>query len=155
MKLSIRDMALEDVEEIIDIEIKSFSTPWSKVSFYSEIHNKNSINKVAVIDGKVCGYICVRCFEEECHLLNLAVHPDFRRRGIATLLMNKVISQLKKRGCRFIFLEVRASNTIAQRMYEKFGFNQVGVRRRYYINPIEDAIIMAKELDNSFENMKL
>lgn len=146
MKLSIRDMLWEDVEEVIDIEIKSFSTPWSRTSFYSEIYNKHSINKVATIDGKICGYICVRCFEEECHLLNLAVHPEYRRRGIATLLLKTIISKLKEKKCRFIFLEVRASNIIAQRMYEKVGFSPVGVRKKYYINPTEDAIIMAKEL---------
>lgn len=146
MKLTIRDMVWDDVEEIIDIERESFSTPWSATSFYSEIYNRNSVNKVAVVDGKVCGYICVRCFEEECHLLNLAVHPAFRRRGIATLLLEGIVSQLKKRGCRFIFLEVRVSNLAARKMYEKFGFIPIGVRRRYYVNPEEDAIVMAKDI---------
>lgn len=146
MKLSIRDMIWEDVKEIIDIELKSFSTPWSSASFYSEISNRYSINKVVTVDGRICGYICVRCFEDECHLLNLAVHPDFRRRGIATLLLKTVLSLLKEKGCRFIFLEVRTSNTIAQKMYEKLGFSHIGIRKRYYINPSEDAIIMAKEL---------
>jgi ribosomal-protein-alanine N-acetyltransferase len=139
-------MIWEDVKEIIDIELKSFSTPWSSASFYSEISNRYSINKVVTVDGRICGYICVRCFEDECHLLNLAVHPDFRRRGIATLLLKTVLSLLKEKGCRFIFLEVRTSNTIAQKMYEKLGFSHIGIRKRYYINPSEDAIIMAKEL---------
>jgi ribosomal-protein-alanine N-acetyltransferase len=146
VKISIRQMGLEDVDEIMNIESQSFSTPWSAISFYSEIYNKNSINKVAEIDGKVCGYICVRCVQEECHLLNLAVHPDYRRRGIASLLLESVLSQIKKKGCRFIFLEVRASNIIAQKMYEKFGFTSIGIRKKYYINPEEDGIIMMKEI---------
>jgi ribosomal-protein-alanine N-acetyltransferase len=139
-------MLKEDVDKIMAIEVRSFSTPWSALSFYSEIYNKNSINKVALIDETVCGYICVRCIQEECHLLNLAVHPDYRRRGIASLLLQSVLSQIKERGCRFVFLEVRASNIGAQKMYEKFGFTSIGIRKKYYINPEEDGIVMMKEI---------
>jgi ribosomal-protein-alanine N-acetyltransferase len=83
---------------------------------------------------------------DECHLLDLAVHPDYRRRGIARALLDNVIQELRIEGCRFFYLEVRSSNYAARKLYEKFGFNMVGIRKGYYVNPAEDAVIMMMEL---------
>ncbi|BCB95839.1 ribosomal-protein-alanine acetyltransferase [Dissulfurispira thermophila] len=142
----IREMYIEDIPEVVSIERLSFSMPWSETSFRSEIYSRYSITRVAELNGIVVGYICVKHVADECHLLNLAVHPDYRRRGIAKVLLDNMIRELKIEGCRFFYLEVRASNYAARRLYEGVGFNMVGIRKGYYVNPVEDAIIMMKEL---------
>ncbi len=142
----IREMYPDDIPEIVSIERLSFSTPWSETSFRSEIYSRYSVTRVAELNGVIVGYICVKHVADECHLLNLAVHPDYRRRGIARALLDNVIQELRIEGCRFFYLEVRSSNYAARKLYEKFGFNMVGVRKGYYINPAEDAVIMMMEL---------
>lgn len=142
----IREMYPDDIPEIVSIERLSFSTPWSETSFRSEIYSRYSVTRVAELNGVIAGYICVRHVADECHLLDLAVHPDYRRRGIARALLDDVIQELRIEGCRFFYLEVRSSNYAARKLYEKFGFNMVGVRKGYYVNPSEDAVIMMMEL---------
>lgn len=133
-----------DIPEVLNIERASFTTPWSKASFFSEIQSKNSIAKIAELNGVVVAYICIKHIEDECHILNLAVHPDYRRCGIAKALLSNIIQELSEEECKFFYLEVRASNYAARRLYEKFGFKTVGIRKRYYINPTEDAVIMMR-----------
>jgi ribosomal-protein-alanine N-acetyltransferase len=142
----IREMYPDDIPEIVSIERLSFSTPWSETSFRSEIYSRYSITRVAELNGIIVGYVCVKHVADECHLLDLAVHPDYRKRGIATMLLDNVIQELRVEGCRFFYLEVRASNYAAKKLYEKFGFNMVGVRKGYYVYPAEDAVIMMLEL---------
>lgn len=142
----IREMYPDDISEIVSIERLSFSTPWSETSFRSEIYSRYSVTRVAELNGVIVGYICVKHVADECHLLDLAVHPDYRRRGIARALLDDVIQELRIEGCRFFYLEVRSSNYAARKLYEKFGFNMVGVRKGYYVNPAEDAVIMMLEL---------
>lgn len=142
----IREMYPDDIPEIVSIERLSFSTPWSETSFRSEIYSRYSVTRVAELNGVIVGYICVKHVADECHLLDLAVHPDYRRRGIARSLLDNVIQELRIEGCRFFYLEVRASNYAARKLYERFGFNMVGVRKGYYVNPAEDAVIMMMEL---------
>jgi ribosomal-protein-alanine N-acetyltransferase len=142
----IREMYPDDIPEIVSIERLSFSTPWSETSFRSEIYSRYAVTRVAELNGVVAGYICVKHVADECHLLDLAVRPDYRRRGIARALLDDVIQELRIEGCRFFYLEVRSSNYAARKLYEKFGFNMVGVRKGYYVNPAEDAVIMMMEL---------
>ena len=144
--LIIRDMTAEDVRKVAEIEKMSFSTPWSETSFYAEVHNIHSFAKVAELENKIVGYICIRQVNDECHLLDLAIHPDHRGKGIATALFNNIMEALKPGKCRTFFLEVRTSNEAARKMYEKFGFNIVGIRKKYYINPTDDAVIMMMEI---------
>lgn len=141
-ELRLRDMRESDIPAIMDIERSSFTTPWSEISFLSEIYKKNSISKVALLEGKLIGYICVNHVLHESHLLNLAVHQDFRRRAVGTLLMSEVLRALKKKECVFIYLEVRASNTGARAFYERFGFWAESRRKKYYAQPEEDALLM-------------
>jgi ribosomal-protein-alanine N-acetyltransferase len=142
----IREMNWQDVPEVLKIERISFTTPWSELAFLKEISNTNSVTKVAVFDGEVAGYICAGYLLDEGHILNLAVHPDLRRRGIATALVEKIINELLMNGCRFLFLEVRVSNFIAIQFYELFGFRPVGYRKNYYTQPTEDAVLMKLDL---------
>lgn len=142
MEIIIKEMEIEDLPEIIYIEKSSFSIPWSEIAFINELSKQNSFNRVAKFQGRVIGYICINYIFNEAHILNLAVHPEYRRQGIATLLMKDAITNLIKKGCIYYYLEVRESNTIAQNFYKKFGFNVVGRRKKYYQSPDEDAILM-------------
>jgi ribosomal-protein-alanine N-acetyltransferase len=142
----IREMEWTDVPGVLKIERMTFSTPWSETAFLKEIFNPYSITRVALLEGKVVGYICVNHLLDEGHILNLAVHPDLRRRGIATALGEKVLDELRKRGCKFLYLEVRVSNHDAIQFYERFGFRHVGFRKNYYTLPKENAVLMLLEL---------
>jgi ribosomal-protein-alanine N-acetyltransferase len=146
IELRIREMLESDIPEVLKIERISFTTPWNETAFYNEIYHPHALSKVAVIRDKVIGYICVRHIINECHILNLAVHPDLRRRGVATALVRETLDELREMGCRFLYLEVRASNTEAREFYEHLGFRPVGVRRNYYTLPTEDALVMVLEL---------
>jgi ribosomal-protein-alanine N-acetyltransferase len=135
-------MTVEDIDEVLEIERASFTTPWSETSFFNEIKNPRSISKVARRGGRIVGYLCASRIIDEGHILTFAVHPDFRMIGIASALIRDILEQLKGEGCRFVFLEVRASNSRARRMYERFGFRELGVRKDYYLTPVEDGIVM-------------
>jgi len=141
-ELILREMHEDDLPEILKIERISFSTPWSEYSFLNEIYKKYAISRVAMFERNIVGYICTNYVLHEAHILNLAVHPDFRRQGIATVMMDEALKELKKKGCVFIYLEVRASNTGAIKFYELFKFKVVDVRKKYYIDPNEDALLM-------------
>jgi len=135
-----------DIPEVVNIERTIFTTPWSETSFLQEINNLYSIKKVAVLNNTTIGYVCANHILNENHILNLAVHPEFRRCGIATKLTKEVLKELKEKGCDFVYLEVRGSNLSAKKFYEKLGFVIVAIRKDYYTLPREDAIIMALEM---------
>ena len=135
-------MSEVDIPEIMGIERSSFSTPWSEISFLSEVYKKNAFPNIALFEENVIGYICVNYLLHESHILNLAVHELFRRRGVATILMNDTLKELQRKGCVFMYLEVRASNAGAKKFYELFGFKVESIRKKYYANPDEDALLM-------------
>jgi len=140
--LFIRDMRWSDIPEILKIERISFSTPWNEMAFLNEIYNPSSINKVAFYGNEIIGYICANSVIDEGHILNIAVHPDMRRKGIAAVLLEKVIDELRRKGCKSLYLEVRASNISAIQFYENYGFISAGLRKNYYTSPKEDAVVM-------------
>ena len=142
----IRDMLPEDVPDVACIERSSFSMPWSENLFYTEVYGRYSIARVAVIRDRIVGYIIARLILDEGHLLDLAVHAELRRRGIARMLLEDVIRGLKINSCKAFYLEVRASNSAARQFYEKGSFTVIGTRKNYYINPVEDASILMLEL---------
>ena len=146
--LIIRELLEHDLPEVVGIENISFTTPWSEILFFNEIYKQRSIARVALIDKRVIGYICANYVADEGHILNLAVHPDFRRKGIAKTLVENILEELKETDCRFLYLEVRASNNAARELYEGFGFSVVGTRKKYYNKPEEDAVIMSLRLDS-------
>ncbi len=146
--ITIREMSLNDIPEVIAIENRCYTTPWNVNSFRYELGNKRAILKVAVLDGRIIGYVCIRSILDETHLLNISVVPELRRTGIAGMLIFNVLQALRQLnpGTK-LTLEVRESNSAAARLYEKFGFKVTGRRRGYYKKPYEDAIIMGLELD--------
>ena len=133
------------VKAVAELEKLCFSEPWSENSVASELKNKLALWLVAEEDGRVAGYIGSQTCGDESDVMNVAVHPDFRRRGIAEALVKDLVEQLKAIGSRCLTLEVRASNDPAIALYEKMGFLEVGRRKNYYRNPREDALIMRKE----------
>jgi ribosomal-protein-alanine N-acetyltransferase len=139
-------MKEDDIPAVMGIEEISFATPWSQQDFLNELYRKNALLRVALFEGNIIGYICVTFHTHESDILNLAVHPDFRRQGVATILMEDAIKELKKRGGVFVHLKVRVSNAGAQKFYELLGFKVESVRKRYYDNPDEDALIMIRRL---------
>ena len=133
------------VAQIASLEKQCFSDPWSENSVASELENPLSLWLIAEEDGAVCGYVGSQTVLDETDMMNIAVHPDFRRQGVARALILALIGELKKRGSRCLTLEVRASNDPARTLYESLGFAHVGTRRNYYQNPKEDALILRKE----------
>ena len=133
------------VAQVAELEKICFSNPWSENSVASELKNPLSCWLVAEEDSAVAGYIGSQTVVDESDMMNVAVHPDHRRKGIAAALVNELVEALKKRESRCLTLEVRASNEPARALYEKLGFVQLGLRKNYYRNPREDALILRKE----------
>jgi ribosomal-protein-alanine N-acetyltransferase len=136
----------EDLPEVLAIETNSFKTPWSENLFRNEIFKTISLTRVTKINGKVVGYLCVNVIIDEGHILNLAVHKEYRGLGIASFMISEALDIMKNDNCRSIFLEVRVSNEEARKMYEKFGFTLLATRKNYYVSPVEDALIMVLRL---------
>ncbi len=145
-QILVREMREEDIPTIVEIERTSFSMPWSETSFLNELRKPRAVSRVAVLNGIVVGHLCAQTAADEGHILNLAVRADYRQKGIATALVENIIEELKLRACRYLYLEVRASNYAARRLYQGFGFRIVGTRKKYYVAPTEDAIIMMLEI---------
>ena len=144
--LIIEDLRPEEIPDVLAIERDSFSTPWSEILFMNEIHKPQSLPKAARCRGKLVGYICANYVLDEGHILNVTVHPEYRRQGVAEALVRHVTALLAERGCRVIFLEVRTSNNAAKAMYERAGFSVIGARKNYYTHPAEDALAMCLKL---------
>ena len=143
--IEIRTMELQDVPQIAELEKVCFSDPWSEKSIISELDNPLSCWLVAVSGEQVVGYVGSQTVLDGSDMMNIAVSPDFRRKGIAESLIEALISFLRERGSRCLILEVRASNVPAIALYGKLGFLEIGRRRNYYRNPKEDALILRKE----------
>ncbi len=142
----IRKMNLEDVSAIAELEKLCFSDPWSEKSIASEVDNPLSYWLVAEIDGVVAGYVGSQTVLDAADMMNLAVSPDRRRRGIGQALVTALVEHLQQNKVIALLLEVRVSNVPAIALYESLGFEQVGRRAKYYHNPREDALILRKEL---------
>ena len=141
----ITNMREQHVSQVAELEKLCFSDPWSENSIASELENALSYWLVAVDGDKVAGYVGSQSVLGETDMMNIAVHPDYRRQGIARKLIDALIEGLKARGSRSLMLEVRASNEPAKALYAQLGFQQIGLRPRYYSKPREDALILRKE----------
>lgn len=137
-------MTAAHVRGVADLERLCFCDPWSERSIASELANDLSVWLVALDDSMVVGYVGSQTCSGETDMMNLAVHPNYRRRGIGEALIERLIPQLKNRGSGSLTLEVRQSNAGAIALYTKLGFLEVGRRPNYYRNPKEDACILRK-----------
>lgn len=155
LPISIYEMTRDDLKDVYELEKTAFPIPWSISSLEEELNNTLATYLVAKIKEPnasneiIVGYIGMWLVMDECHITNIAVHEKYRRQKIATSLFNKLFDLCKRNNIRYIMLEVRESNIIAQKMYEKFGFKCEIIRKGYYKNPDstrEDALVMEKEI---------
>lgn len=133
------------VAQVAELEKMCFSDPWSENSVASELNNPLSLWLVAEENQTVCGYVGSQTVLDETDMMNIAVHPECRRRGIAAALIVELVHQLRERGSHILRLEVRESNAPAIALYEAMGFTRLGLRKNYYRNPKENALILGKE----------
>ena len=146
--ITIRRMTLEDTAYVAAIEESVFSEPWKEHDFANAVSQDNYIYLVAVDDNEVVGYAgCVMACDDA-DITNIAVKESYRRMGIADKLLEVLEDLSKKQGMCNIFLEVRKSNNGAQSLYESRGYNPIGMRKNFYRNPDEDAILMQKIIIN-------
>lgn len=140
--IEIRKMNYNDIDQIYEIECNSFKDPWSKQALIYEIELQEAVCLVAVSREKVVGYAGLRQVFNEGHINNIAVDKAYQLKGIGTMILKALIDKCRNMGMEKFTLEARVSNVHAIKMYEKLGFYSLGIRQRFYENPIEDAIIM-------------
>jgi ribosomal-protein-alanine N-acetyltransferase len=138
--ITIRSLGYSDLPQVISIERRAFPTPWSLAMFVLELSKPSGVCLAAIEDRRIVGYLICSRYADVWHLMNIAVDPPARRRGIATALLDEMIARA---GADAAYtLEVRPSNGSAISLYERFGFRSAGTRRRYYQDTGEDALIM-------------
>lgn len=141
----IERMTRADVAQVEAIEQEIFSVPWSEKSFIDACETKENVYIVCKDNGKVLGYCGMWTVLGEGNITNMAVAKEYRRQGIAKLLMSEMERiSIKENGVDVFFLEVRQSNENAKKLYEKMGYKPIGTRKRFYEKPVEDAIVMSK-----------
>ena len=143
--MTITKMRPEHASQVAELEKLCFSDPWSEKSVASELENELALWLVALEGETLAGYVGSQTVMGETDMMNIAVAPAFRRQGIARELIQALVRDLKERASHSLTLEVRASNAPARALYDMLGFQQVGLRRNYYHNPKEDALILRKE----------
>ncbi|EJY54864.1 ribosomal-protein-alanine acetyltransferase [Alicyclobacillus hesperidum URH17-3-68] len=146
-RLVIRRMLLRDLDQVLRVEHRSFTAPWSRQAFIGElVENRLARYVVAEYDQRIAGYAGFWMIMDEGHITNIAVDPDFRGLKLGETLLKTLMSICMAAGGRKMTLEVRVSNEIAKNLYRKYGFERVGIRKGYYTDNNEDAIIMWADL---------
>ena len=137
----------EDLGGLLAVEQASFLNPWTRDMYVAELRNPEVSYLLVAKDsaGRVVGFCGFWRVVDEIHINNLAVLPEYRRQGIASMILGRVFAEGRRAGAGRATLEVRRSNEIARRLYERFGFTVAGVRRGYYRNPDEDALVLWRE----------
>lgn len=149
-KFIIRQASACDVSDIAELDKICFSVPWSRESFWHEISENNAaLYIVAEKDKMIVGYAGIWLIAGEGHITNVAVHPDYRRRHIGEAMISVLISESEAAGAEAQTLEVRRSNSAAQGLYAKFGFCAEGIRKGYYEDNKEDAVIMWRRMQGA------
>ena len=138
--VDIRRLTYADLPQVVAIERRAFTTPWSLAMFVLELSKPSGVCLAADVEGELAGYLVCSRYDTVWHLMNIAVDPDRRRRGIATALIGGLLERVDRDGQ--LTLEVRRSNVGAIALYERFGFRSAGMRRRYYADNGEDAVVM-------------
>jgi len=145
-ELVIDEISTRDLDGIVAIEDVSFPSPWPRRLFEREIESERSYNRVMRISNAVVGYIITWTIYDEVHILNIAVHPEYREMGLGERLLTHCIRHSASNNMKYAILEVRTSNTGAQNLYEKLGFRTVQTRKKYYSDTGEDAFVMMLEI---------
>ena len=135
----------EHLDSLYALERMSFTVPWTWKAFADDLSNENACYTLLCEEDTVIGYCAFWQAEDVADITNVAVHPDYRRRGLGKKLLEEALRKADARGVRQMFLEVRVSNAAARALYAAFGFFEVGLREKYYADNNEDALIMVKE----------
>jgi ribosomal-protein-alanine N-acetyltransferase len=142
-------MQIEDLDAVLAIEYQSFTTPWSRELFVTELDNTSIarlfVARLGDAPQDIVGYIGYRVVIGEMHIVIVAVHPAWRRRGIARYMLGEAIEHARQAACTKATLEVRVSNVGAQQLYYRLGFAPLGTRPGYYMRPTEDALILWRD----------
>lgn len=144
--MTLRPMLEADLDRVVEIEKASMPSPWSKELFDEELKRGAAHYFVVEEEGRVAGYMGYWEAPQEAHIINLAVAPEFRNKGLGQRMMEQCLDFATKRGAQLATLEVRQSNETAQRLYAKCDFRVVAIRKKYYSDNQEDAIVMIKEM---------
>lgn len=136
-----------DLDDIARLEQACFSVPWSEGQVLSEIKSEDACVICAVNDGVVCGFCIAHLVGDDAEVYQIAVDEPYRRRGIGELMLSYAMTQMEDMGALALYLEVRVSNKPAIALYESFGFERVGIRKKYYTAPTEDAMIMKRVIE--------
>jgi len=150
----VRPLLPEDVPQVERIEQQAMSSPWSKAQMWEEIRAADGFALAAGCAGALCGYAFLRTFFPESELLHLVVAPEWRQRMVATALLAHAMARLADQRYTVCFLEVRASNIAARRLYARAGFVQTGTRKHYYSQPVEDALLLTKDIPPAREEQR-
>lgn len=146
LDLSIREMTDADIATIVRLETEIFPDPWPRQSFVDIMEQPEWTGLVVEASGEIIAYACILLSAGEMHLANIAVTAPFRRKSVASRLLNRILEVAVKHKCAMILLEVRVSNQGARAFYEREGFTGLYTRARYYRRPLEDALVMVRYL---------
>ncbi len=149
----IQPLQVADLPAVARIEQRSMADPWTEQQLVAELQAGNGVSFVAEEDERVCGYAFFRTCAPESELLRLAVDPGMRRNGIGEALLRHALYSFFRQGYTTCFLEVRSSNVGARLLYEKIGFFQAGIRKKYYRQPIEDAVLLCRNFSDMTEGI--
>ncbi len=143
----IRKMTGRDLDEIMQIELESFSLPWSRQSYENELSNQYATYMVADCEGDVAAYGGIWVVADEAHITNVAVAPQHRRKGMGTRVLQALVEAARQKRASRIYLEVRVSNDAARKLYSGQGFKPAGRRPAYYSDNNEDAVVMMRQIN--------
>lgn len=142
MEVRFQELLPSDLDDVQEIERLCFPTPWSRAAFLNEIHFEKSVFKTLKMGTRLIGYGGFWHLLDEIHISNIAIHPTYQRQGFGRMLLTHLLEEAVARGTVQASLEVRRSNMAAQKLYSGFGFRVVTVRKKYYRDTNEDALIM-------------
>jgi ribosomal-protein-alanine N-acetyltransferase len=141
--MTFRFMKTEDIDQVLNVEKQAFTLPWSREAFYNELnHNQYAVYLVIEDEGKIAGYCGAWIVLDEAHITNIAILPEYRGLKLGETLLGKMMLLSQSRGVIRMTLEVRVTNTVAQSLYTKLGFQKGGIRKNYYTDNQEDAYVM-------------
>lgn len=144
--MTFREMLVEDLDQVVDIEQNLFSVPWTKEGFLTYLMKKDTMFFVVEEKERILGYCSMMTVLDEGDILNVAVRSDRQKEGIGLFLVDSMLRMAEMQGIRLVHLEVRQGNGTARRLYQRLGFKEDGLRRDYYENPVENAVLMIKTM---------
>ena len=144
--MTFREMLVEDLDQVVDIEQNLFSVPWTKEGFLTYLMKKDTMFFVVEEKERILGYCSMMTVLDEGDILNVAVRSDRQKEGIGQFLVDSMLRMAEMQGIRLVHLEVRQGNGTARRLYQRLGFKEDGLRRDYYENPVENAVLMIKTM---------